>query len=164
MLSWWSRYIGISPYFHKPIRITVESGKMTKIEGGYEAEALSRFLTMMKGYSGEDVFDFNALHFGVHPQAFIAEHQCPNILHRRVIEHSQTSNVHFHIGTPKATTAHPYWMHITGDIRNTTFRVGNTLIHDQGHLTALDHPAVRAVAEKYPGRLDWELNQNLFEN
>jgi len=53
-------------------------------------------------------------------------------------------------------------MHITGDIRNTTFRVGNTLIHDQGHLTALDHPAVRAVAEKYPGRPGLELNQNLF--
>jgi hypothetical protein len=43
-------------------------------------------------------------------------------------------------------------MHCTGDIRTATFRVGDTLIHDRGHLTALDHPAVRAVAERYPGR------------
>jgi hypothetical protein len=30
--------------------------------------------------------------------------------------------------------------------------VGNTLVHDRGHLTALDHPAVLEVAAKYPGR------------
>jgi hypothetical protein len=33
-----------------------------------------------------------------------------------------------------------------------TWRVGETLVHDQGHLTALDHPEVLAVAAKYPGR------------
>jgi hypothetical protein len=152
MLSWWSRYIGVSPYFAKPVRLTIENNIIVKIEGGEEAAALTRFLNLMKGYLGAGVFDFNAMHFGVHPQAFVSEHQCPNILHRRLIEHSQTSTVHFHIGAPKATESYPYWMHCTGDIRSATLRIGNHLVHDRGHLTALDSPAVLAVAEKYPGR------------
>jgi hypothetical protein len=43
-------------------------------------------------------------------------------------------------------------MHCTGDIRRASWRVGDTLLHDKGHLTALDHPEVRAVAAKYPDR------------
>ena len=152
MLSWWSRYIGISPYFSKPIRLTVKNCQITKIEGGDEANALSRFLAMMRGRLGDGVYDFNTLHFGVHPQAFVAPHQCPSILYRRLIEHSHSSNIHAHIGAPPDTPTYPYWMHCTGDVRKATFRVGNTLIHDRGHLTALDHPAVKAVAAKYPGR------------
>jgi hypothetical protein len=92
------------------------------------------------------------VHFGVHPQAAVAPHQCPNILYRRLIEHSHSSNIHVHIGAPAETRAYPYWMHITGDIRTATFKVGDTLIHDRGHLTALDHPAVKAIAAKYPDR------------
>ena len=152
MLSWWSRYIGISPYFNKPIRITVDNGKMTKIEGGDEAEALKRFLEMMRGRLGDAMYDFNALHFGVHPQARVGEHQCPNILHRRIIEHSDCHNVHFHIGVPETWEGYPYMVHITGDVRTPTFKVGDSLIHDKGHLVVLDHPAVRAIAAKYPGR------------
>jgi hypothetical protein len=152
MLSWWSRYIGIPPYFNKPIQLTVENNRIIKIEGGEEAGALQRFLASMKEKLGEGVYDFKALHFGVHPRAAIAPHQCPNILYRRLIEHSRSSNIHVHIGGPEATSDYPYWMHITGDIRNATLRVGNTLIHDRGYLTALDHPAVKAIAAKYPGR------------
>jgi hypothetical protein len=152
MLSWWSRYIGISPYFNKPIRLTVENGRMTKIEGGGEAEALRRFLSSMRERLGDGVYDFNCLHFGVHPQAAVGPHQCPNLLYRRLIDHSHSSNIHVHVGAPPATADYPYWMHCTGDIRTATFRVGDTLVHDRGHLTALDHPTVRAMAEKYPGR------------
>ena len=152
MLSWWSRYIGISPYFTKPIRLTIENCRITKIEGGDEADALSRFLASMRDRVGEGVYDFNALHFGVHPQANVSLQQCPNILYHRLIDHSQSCNIHVHIEAPPATSAYPYWMHCTGDIKTATFRVGDTLVHDRGHLTALDHPAVRAIAAKYPGR------------
>jgi hypothetical protein len=152
MLSWWSRYIGISPYFKKPIRLNVENSRMTKIEGGDEADALRRFLASMRERLGDRVYDFNCLHFGVHPQAAVGPHQCPNLLYRRLIDHSHSSNIHVHIGAPPATADYPYWMHCTGDIRTATFRVGDTLVHDRGHLTALDHPGVRAMAEKYPGR------------
>jgi len=152
MLSWWSRYIGISPYFARPIELSIEDCRVTKIQGGEEAEALRRFLHAMRERLGDAVYDFNCLHFGVHPQAHIAEHQCPNVLHRRIIDHSHTSNIHVHIGAPPATPEYPYWMHCTGDIRKATFRVGDALVHDRGRLTALDSPEVKAIADKYPDR------------
>jgi hypothetical protein len=43
-------------------------------------------------------------------------------------------------------------MHCTGDIRTATWQVGDTLLHDRGKMTVLDHPDVLAVANKYPGR------------
>jgi hypothetical protein len=156
MLSWWSRYIGISPYFEKPIKLTIENCRITKIEGGEEAKALERFLKMQSKRYGDTMNLFDAFHTGVHPQAMIAPHQCPNILTRRLIEHAHTSNLHFHIGAQSSGAVHPpdypYWMHCTGDIRSATLRVGDKLIQDRGYLTALDHPAVKAVAAKYPGR------------
>jgi hypothetical protein len=152
MLSWWSRYIGISPYFKEPIRLTIENCRIAKIEGGHEADALKRFLDNMVRHVGEGVYDFNAIHCGVHPQAIVGAHQCPNPIYRRLIEHCHTSNIHVHIGAPSATQIYPYWMHCTGDIRTATWRVGDTLVHDRGHLTALDHPAVRAIAARYPDR------------
>ncbi len=152
MLSWWSRYIGISPYFSKPVRLTIKDCKINKIEGGDEAESIKRFLNAMRKRLGDGVFDFRGIHFGVHPQANVAPHQCPNILYRRLIEHSHSSNIHVHIGAPAATKDYPYWMHCTGDIRSATFKVGNKLVHDRGHLLVLDDPAVLAVAAKYPGR------------
>ena len=143
---------GISPYFEKPIRLTIDNNRITKIEGGTEAEALKSFLADMVKRVGDGVYDFNAFHFGVHPQAIVAPHQCPNILHRRVIEHSHSSNVHVHIGAPPSTPSYPYWMHCTGDIRHPTLKVGDTLVYDKGHLSALDDPVVKATARKYPGR------------
>jgi hypothetical protein len=152
MLSWWSRYIGISPYFARPVRLTIENNRIMKIEGGEEAEALIQFLASMKERVGDGVYDFNTFHFGVHPQAIVAPHQCPDILHRRTIEHSHSSNLHVHIGAPPAIPSYPYWMHCTGDIRRPTLKVGETQVYIDGHLTALDDPAVKAIAEKYPGR------------
>ncbi len=152
MLSWWSRYIGIPPYFNEPIRLSIENCRITEIKGGDEARALRHFLDSMHKRLGDGVYDLKHIHFGVHPQASVAPHQCPNILYRRLIEHSHSSNIHVHIGAPPATPTYPYWMHCTGDIRTATFRVGDTLVHDHGHLTALDHPEVLAVAAKYPGR------------
>jgi hypothetical protein len=152
MLSWWSRYIGISPYFDEPIRLTVENCRITKIEGGREADALKRFLKEMVKRLGDSVYAFTAIHCGVHPQANVGPHQCPSLIYRRVIEHSHASNIHFHIGAPPPTQGYPYWLHCTGDIRTATWRVGDTLVHDRGRLTALDHPQVLAVAAKYPGR------------
>jgi len=152
MLSWWSRYIGISPYFSKPIQLTVGDNRITEIKGGEEADSLRSFLSSMRERVGDGVYDFNTLHFGVHPQAAVAPHQCPNILFRRIIEHSHSSNIHVHIGAPPAIPSYPYWMHCTGDIRTATFKVGDTVVHDRGYLTFLDHPAVRAIAEKYPDR------------
>lgn len=152
MLSWWSRYIGISPYFANSIRLTIESNRITKIEGAEEAAALKRFLESMREKVGDGVYDFNTWHFGIHPQAMVSQQQCPNVLHRRTIEHSHTCDLHAHIGAPPFNEKYPYWMHVTGDIRRPTLKVGDTLVYDDGRLTVLDSPAVKAIAEKYPGR------------
>ncbi len=152
MLSWWSRYIGISPYFDRPIELTIDDGRIADIKGGYEADALRRFLASMAERQGQDVYKFQVFHFGVHPQASVAPHQCPNVLVRRLIDHSHCRNLHFHIGDAKPTPAYPYYLHVTSDIRNPTLRVGDTLVYDAGRLLALDAPKVLAIAQSYPGR------------
>jgi hypothetical protein len=152
MLSWWSRYIGISPVFRDPIRLTIENNKITKIEGKDEAEALRRFLKSMESKLGDSVYNFPEIHSGVHPQAIVAPQQCDHPLIRRIVDHSDACNIHFHIGAPWPTEKYPYWLHITGDLREATWKVGDHLIHDRGHLTALDHPKVKEIAEKYPDR------------
>jgi hypothetical protein len=152
MLSWWSRYIGISPYFDKPIELVIKDNRITEIKGGYEADALRRFLIAMVDRLGNDVYNFEIFHFGVHPQASVGPHQCPNPLYRRIIEHAHTRDLHFHIGNASPTAAYPYYLHCTADIRTPTLRVGDTMVYDRGHLMALDSPAVIAVEKKYPGR------------
>jgi hypothetical protein len=152
MLSWWSRYIGISPVFKDPIHLSIEKNKITRIEGGGEAAALRRFLKTMEPKLGQDAYNFPEIHSGVHPQAVVSPQQCDHPLIRRVIDHSESCNIHFHIGAPWPRPEYPYWLHITGDLRDATWRIGDHLVHDRGHLTALDHPKVKAVAEKYPDR------------
>ncbi len=152
MLSWWSRYMGLPPYLEKPIRLTIADNRIVAIEGGSEADALRGFLDELAARTGQRTDNFNAMHFGVHPNAGVTAEECPNILYRRIIEHAHTSNIHVHIGVPELTADYPYWVHITGDIRNATFDVGATRVHEAGHLTALDDPAVRAVAAEYPDR------------
>ena len=152
MLSWWSRYIGIPPLFNEPIRLIIEDERITKVEGSDEADSLRRFLDSMKDKVGDCIYDFNCMHSGVHPQAMVGPHQCPNMNYRRLIEHAHTSNIHAHIGSEPKNKNHPYWLHITGDIRTATWRVGDKLVHDCGRLTALDHADVLSVVAKYPGQ------------
>ncbi len=152
MLSWWSRYIGIPPVFENPVILTIEKNRIIKIEGKDEADALRRFLKSMEDKLGDSVYNFPEIHSGVHPKAVVPPQQCNHPLIRRIVEHSDACNIHFHIGAPWPTQKYPYWLHITGDLRQATWRVGDQLVHDKGHLTALDHPKVKAIAEKYPDR------------
>jgi hypothetical protein len=152
MLSWWSRHLGIAPFFAKPVRLTIDNNRILAIEGDEEAEALRRFLAFLEQRTGNQAGNFDALHFGVHPNASVTEEDCPSIVYRRLIEHAHTSNIHVHIGGPKLTEDYPYWAHVTGDIRNATFKIGTAVIHQDGHLTALEHPAVKKIAAEYPGR------------
>ena len=154
MLSWWSRYIGIPPFFAEPIRLQIEDGIIKKIEGGEEAEALVRFITYMEKEKGVGRrYEFNTMHSGVHPNAGVTDTQCESAVYRRMIEHAHTSNIHMHIGAEHGDKkGYPYWMHITGDIRNATWEVGGKLVHDRGYLTAMDHPEVKAVAARFPQR------------
>ena len=152
MLSWWSRYIGISPVFKDPIHLTLENNRITKIEGKDEAAALRSFLKSMEPRLGQEAYNFPEIHSGVHPCAVVPPQQCNHPIIRRVVDHSDSCNIHFHIGAPWPRPEYPYWLHITGDLRTATWKVGDNVIHERGRLLALDHPEVKAVAEKYPDR------------
>ncbi|HHU22529.1 MAG TPA: hypothetical protein GXZ52_03810 [Clostridiales bacterium] len=152
MLGWWANHMGIPPEWETPITIEVKDGRMVKFSGGPEAAALKRFLHELEGKVGEGIWLFDTFHFGIHPNAKVTEYQCPHTLHRRLINHSHSSNLHWHIGSAPANEKYPYWPHITGDIRNTTLKVEDTLVYDNGYLCCLDDPEVLAVAAKYPDR------------
>lgn len=152
MLSWWTRYIGLPPTWTNPVRITVKDSRIAGIHGGAEADAIRSFLKMMAEKAGDGVYNFDTLHFGVHPNAVVPDYQCPNPLHKRIIDHSHTSNIHVHIGSAPSTPNYRYYPHITGYIRKATWKVGESLVYDKGHLTVLDSPEVRAVAAKFPDR------------
>lgn len=151
-LSWWSRYIGIPPVFNSPVRLVIENNRIIRIEGKDEADALRSFLKSIEPKRREDAYDFLEIHAGVHPQPIVAPQQCDHPLIRRFVDHSGSYNVHFHFGAQKPRPEIPYWFHITGDIQTATWKVGEHVIHDRGHLTALDHPRVKEIAAKYPGR------------
>lgn len=154
MLSWWSRYIGIRPFFEKPVHLEIRDGIITSMTGGDEAAKIREFIDYMDKERGIGRrWEFNTLHSGVHPFAGVTEEQCPNENYRRMIEHAHSCNIHVHIGAEHGggdKTKYPYWLHITGDIRQPTWKIGDQLIHDNGYMTALDHPEVRAIAARHP--------------
>lgn len=152
MLSWWANHIGIAPEWEKNISIEVKNGLMVKISGGAEADALKRFLESLVSKVGDDIWIFDTFHFGVHPNAKVSDYQCPHTLHRRLINHSHSSNLHVHLGSAGANENYPFWPHITGDIRKPTLTVGNKLVYDAGYLCCMEDPEVLAVAAKYPDR------------
>jgi len=150
MLPWWSRYIGIPPAWKEPIRIEVKDSRMARISGGKEAEALERFLKVMEQKVGDGIWKFDTFHFGIHPNAKVTEDQCPNIIYKRIIDHSHTSNVHWHVGSAPANENYNYYPHITADIRNVTLTVNDKLVYDNGYLMCLQDPRVLEIAAKYP--------------
>lgn len=152
MLSWWSRYIGVPPFFKRPVRVIVQRGRMVRFEGADEAEALQRFFATLAERLGATVYEFPQAHSGVHPNARLEPHQCLDERYRRLIDHQHTSNVHFHLGNARNLPGWPYMLHVTADIQGATWQVGEALVHDRGHMTVLDHPRVRAIAERYPNR------------
>jgi hypothetical protein len=162
-LSWWSRYVGIPPFFSDPVRLTIERGYITKFDGGEEAKTLRRYLEVLADRFGDEVFSMSALHSGVHPNASVEPHQCSfNPLWERIIEHQHTSNVHFHIGSvPRGSDWPTNMLHITGDIRHATWQVGNVTVMENGRLSALDHPDVLAIAARHPDRPTLPDNSNM---
>lgn len=154
MLSWWSRYIGVRPFFEKPVHLEIRDGLITSMTGGEEATKIKDFINYMEKEKGIGRrWEFNTLHSGVHPHAHVTPEQCPSEAYRRMIEHAHTSNIHMHLGAEHGggdKRKYPYWLHITGDIRQPTWKVGDQLIHDGGYMTALDHPEVRRIAALHP--------------
>lgn len=148
----WSRHIGVPCPFKQPVRVHVEKGYITKFEGGDEAETLTRFYKFIADFLGKAAYEVRGFHGGVHPSAMLEPHQCPNQPYRHFIEHHHWSSFHFHMGNSRSTKGFPYLMHIPGELRGGTLKVGDNFIYNEGRLASMDHPAVRAIAERYPDR------------
>lgn len=154
-LSWWTRWIGISPFFEDEVRLEVRDGVITSITGGREAESIKAFIDReIVPVAGERAWMFTRMHPGVHPNARITETQCPNILHRRLIDHSHMSNIHMHFGDllEPLPEYNNIGIHLTGDLQNSTWAVDGKAVIDQGYNMMLQHPRVLEVAARYPGR------------
>ena len=160
MLPWWSKYIGIDPYWHDPIKITVEKSRMVGIEGGVEARKLYAFLQEMETKVGDKIWLFDTFHFGINPNAHVHYYQCPHDIYRRTIEHSDCSNVHWHVGSAGGRPGYYFYPHITADIRHTTLKVGNTYVYKDGWLCCQDDPRLVEIMKKYPGRPGIPVNPN----
>lgn len=151
MLPWWSHYIGIKSAWETPIRIDVKDSKMVKISGGIEATKLENYLKVMETKVGDGIWKFDTFHFGIHPNASVSEQECASFDYRRIVDHSHTRNLHWHIGSAPGNEKYNYYPHITGDIRNPTMKVGDTMVWEDGYLCCLSDPRLAEVAAKYPG-------------
>jgi hypothetical protein len=151
MLPWWSHYIGIKSSWETPIRIDVKDSRMTKISGGIEATKLENYLASLESKVGNGIWKFDTFHFGIHPNATVNETECPNADYRRIVDHSHTSNIHWHIGSAPGNEKYNYYPHITGDVRNSTLTVEGKLVFDNGWQCVLDDPRLAEIAAKYPG-------------
>jgi hypothetical protein len=150
--SWWARYLGLAPSFPTPVRLEVRANRIVGFAGGAEAQTLERFYSAMAKRFGEAVYELSGLHGGVHPRAEVAPHECPDAAYREFIEHHHTGSVHLHLGRVPRTAEYPYMLHVTAELREVTWRLGDRLICDRGRLSTLDHPEVQAVAARYPDR------------
>lgn len=149
---WWGRYIGVPPRFSENVRVTVENNRICDIRGGEEAMALKRFFAQMTERLGEGVLELGALHGGVHPCARVTPEECPDFTYREFIEHHHFTSLHLHLGVTPEGSSYPYMLHVTAELQGATLKAGGETVSRAGYLTALDHPEVKAVAARYPGR------------
>ena len=105
---------------------------------------------VMEEKVGDGMWKFDTFHFGIHPNAVVLDDQCPNAIYKRIIDHSHSSNVHWHVGSAPAAEGYNYYPHITADIRHATLKVNDTLVYDNGYLECLQDPRVLEVAAQYP--------------
>lgn len=151
-LGWWARYVGIPPVFSSPVTITVEDCVITSMTGGEEADLIMQYLRDTEQYFDDAVYKVMQAHCGVHPCTVVAPQQCSHPLYRRLIEHSGSNLLHIHLGDQWANEKYPYRVHFTADLKEASWKVGDTYVMKDGQLTALEAPSVKALMEKYQGR------------
>ena len=69
----WARHIGVPCPFKQPVKVFIEKGYIKRIEGGEEAETLTRFYQFISKYLGESAYEV---------AAFMAECIRPRSLNR----------------------------------------------------------------------------------
>lgn len=153
MMPVWARHIGVPPVFAAPVRLTVKDNKVSRIEGGTEAETLRAFLEALADVIGEDgAYEIRAPHGGVHPAARVSSAQCPEPDYREFIASFHTSSLHMHLGQAGHNRDFPYNLHTAAELRGATLEIDGKTLHDAGRLGVAKDPRVLAVAARYPDR------------
>jgi hypothetical protein len=67
-----------------------------------------------------------------------------------------------HFGKAGQAKEFPYNLHTSAELRGATLTVGNQTLHDNGKLSVMDHPSVKAVAARYPDRPGFDGERWLF--
>jgi hypothetical protein len=148
----WARHIGMPTSFSEPVRITLEDGMIKEIAGGAEAATLRDFLKSLSHHLGDMAYKMRGFHGGAHPHARVSEAECPDPMYRSFIEHHGAHSVHVHIADSHLAEDYPYNVHISAEVNGATMKIGDTVVYENGRLTAFDHPEVQRIAAKYPDR------------
>lgn len=153
MLSYWTRYIGIEPFYDEPVRIEFEDSRIMDISGGRTADAIMRHhKEVLEPRYGDAVWYTRHIHPGIHPNAALTEQEAPRTIHRRLADHANSRNFHLHLGNVDDTGDARYWPHVTSDLKDATWTSGPRTLLDRGFNTYLEDPRVVAIAQRYPGR------------
>lgn len=151
MMPIWAHNIGVPPSFSAPVTLTVEDNHVINVEGGPEAQTISRFLAALAKTLGEDhAYEIRAPHGGVHPSAVITPEECPDEDYREFIASFHPSSVHMHLGQGGRDKDFPYNLHTACEIRGGTLTVGGRKVHDGNRVAVADDPRVREVAARTP--------------
>jgi len=148
----WARHVGIPTQFSAPVHVTIRDGFIKEFRGGPEAEQLQAFFATLAREFGEDTYRVRLMHGGTHPHAHVRSDQCPSDSYRTFIEHHNWSSMHVHLGDSRRNPGFPYNPHITAELHDATVQVGDAYLWKEGRLTSADHPAVQAIAKRYPDR------------
>jgi len=148
----WARHIGLPCQFSAPIHLTLESGKVKEIRGGEEADVLRDFLKALSHHLGDSAYEMRGWHGGAHPHARVSEQECPDPMYRAFVEHHGAHSMHFHLGNSHMAKDYPFNVHVSAELQGATVKVGDNVVYEHGRLTAFDHPEVRKIEARYPGR------------
>lgn len=148
----WARHIGLPLRYNEPVRATVQEGKVKEIRGGIEADILQDFFKALSHHLGDAAYEMRGFHGGVHPHAKVSNNECPDAYYRAFIEHHGGHSVHFHLGNSHFAPEYPFNVHVSPQLDGATVQIGDNVVYKDGRLTALDHPEVRKIADRYPNR------------
>jgi hypothetical protein len=148
----WARHIGVPCEFSAPVRVTLEQGQVTGIQGGAEGDVLRDFFAALAHHLGTAAYQMRGFHGGAHPHALVSEQECPDPYYRAFVEHHGAHSMHFHLGNSHFAERYPYNVHVSAELKGATVKIGESVVYEKGRLTAFDHAEVLKVGARYPGR------------
>lgn len=137
--------------FENPVKLTVENNRVTKVEGGREADLYRKAMDYIavKSKVGDEIFKIDSWHGGSHHKAHapVSSSIDPVLWHQ--FNHHHPSFLHFHIGgDPDRDYGTPFMTHIMASVLNGTLYLDGEKVIDHGRLMVLEDPEIIAKANE----------------